>query len=197
MASALIRCFAGLAWIALALGCASPAGTFTSTRDPAYKARLARVLIVYHNQDASAPDLGQHFSDAFLGRLTELLTARGVDVECVRSPGGSANENGPVREATERFRPRQMLHFAPTRVDNKHQVRRTGLNSLPEYRHDTSASFECILADYRRPQPVWRSTVRYALVPDPAVIAEQLVARLTQELLLDPPDPPDPPSRSR
>ena len=163
----------------LLAGCASPQGEFRSKKDPAYTDSLRRVLIVYHNETESAPQIGRGFADVLLRRLTNALELQGVTSETVRPNNDALDLNGPVREAVDRFRPQQLLHFGWTGSSMHSGWSVTG--ELPRFTHDTTTKFSYSLVAGAGADTVWRGAVSYYVIPDAASVADQFVQQLVKE----------------
>jgi hypothetical protein len=175
---------AGLVCLLLLGACAGPKGNVESKRDPSYKGKLERLLIISHNEEAAAQSLGRTFSEALFARLSESLAQNGVVTEVVRPNKEELDQNAPVRSAAARFFPRQALHFGVSRVNTQAGVYRSTGADLPHYSYDTSVAFAFSLFDVARNQVVWRGELRYSSLPDPKTVADQFVAQLVTEKFL-------------
>lgn|ERR1043166_5858645 len=166
------------ALIALTLaGCASPQGKFRSQKDPSYNEKIGRVLVVYYNVDTTS-SLGRGFSDRFATRVAALLTQKSVPSEIVRMEREALDRNAPVKAATARFRPRQFLSFAVTRVDSMGGVHQAAPGQLLQFSSEMSATFEFSLADAQSGRTVWRTEAHYYSPPRAEDVADQLLEQL-------------------
>jgi hypothetical protein len=159
-----------------AVGCSSSKKKLPSRRPPAYRGKLERVLVVYENEDECAGYLGRKFVDGFLARLAESLSARGVDLEAVRTRKSDLDPNVPIREAANRFHPGQALYFGLTRVVNRSG--RTSPQELHPRSHEATLTFTFSLVDVSRNEVVWRGEVNYFVVPESYAVADQFVKQL-------------------
>ena len=169
----------GILCLTVLAGCASPQGEFRSKKDPAYKDRLGRVLIVYHNERESAPQLGRKFADVMLKRLSESLAQKGVVAETVRPSYEELDANAPVRAAIDRFHPQQAIHFGWTGSSTLSGWSVSG--ELPRFTHETSTKFAYSLLAGPRAETVWRGAVSYYALPDAETVAEQFMQQLVKE----------------
>jgi hypothetical protein len=173
-----------LGFLAYMPGCGSLSGEFNVNRDPQYEGKLERLLIIYHNEDDAAHLLGAKFSDTFLGRVSEALARRKVQVHVARPMQGGLDEPGVARLAAARFRPRQVMHFALSRVAVQTGVTRSTAGSTAQFINNQSVTFTFSLAEVGTDRYVWRGSLRYPVIPEGATVADQFVAQLVAERFL-------------
>jgi hypothetical protein len=165
--------------LAFFVGCASPKGGFEVKKDPGYKGKLERALVVYYHEEESIPQLGRRFADDFLKRLSELLSQKGVVTEIVRPRKEELDQNTRIRSAADRFHPNQVLEFGLTKsISREHW---SAAVNLPQMTHESSMTFGFSLFDVSRAQIVWRGEVRYYVVPEAKAVADQFMGQLVKE----------------
>jgi hypothetical protein len=157
--------------------CSTPKGRFESKRDPAYSQKLQRLLVV-HFVEGRGSFMGQRFSDDLGNRVVQMLTEKGVPSELVRVDRAELDLNTPVRDAGQRFRPRQLLYMGVSSINQSRSVHYTWPGDLPHFATDTSLGLEFNLVDVPTGKAVWRGRLTFHSVPR----AEDVVAQLQEEL---------------
>jgi hypothetical protein len=187
---------AGLVCIAFLASCSTPNGKVQSRKDPAYQGKLERVLLVYDDHEKTASltvlsprSLGPKFSAAFLRRLTEVLTEKGVTLEVVRPDPEALDPDAPAQAAATRFHPDHLLRFgiasmaSHTRPYSFSPSQQQELLSA-RFTQDTEVVFGFSLVDPARHQIVWRGELSYYVIPFPEHVADQFVQQLAAEKFL-------------
>ena len=173
--------FLSLAGLALLAGCASNQGKYQSQREPDYRSKMERVLIVYYNEDQSTLQMGKGFSTNLCARLTELLAQKGVVSEVVRPSERAVDQYASIRAAAARFRPGHLLYFGVGRVSSRGGVYRPSLEALPQFVHVSLVHFIYSLHDVTRGKTVWRGEGHYNVLPYPKVVADEFYEHLAAE----------------
>ena len=176
-----------ISWLAcltvLLSGCAT-SPRIEAKRDTSYTDKLERVLIVYHNEDQAAAQLGPKFSRDFLVRFQEVLGHESVPSLVVRPNKNEVDQDVPVRAAVADFRPRQALHFGLVRMASATTVSPQTYSSTSKVSHEKSLAFGFSLYDVTQGKTVWRGEMQYFHEPDAKSVADRFVEKLKAERLL-------------
>ena len=160
---------------------------FQTKKDPAYRGKLTKVLVVSQNADL-ALKLEKGFISRMLTRLTAALALKNVPVEVVQMNQSDLDPNSAVRTAAERFRPEELLYIALTRVNTQTVTRgNPGLPSTSAYIPQgpmvmvDSITISYSLQDRQSGKMVWRGEALFDPPPHPEDIADRLLKQLEAE----------------
>lgn len=175
-------CLCVLASLVL-VGCASPQGNFKTKKDPSYKGKLERILIVPRNEEM-ASSLGRDFPSRLLTRLTCSLAQKDVASEVVHLNKEDVDPDAPVKTAAAQFKAGQLLYVSLIRVASRNEAHPATLYGLPQFASEVSIVFAFGVVDAQSGKTVWRGELQFATVPNPEDVADQLLKELETEQLL-------------
>jgi hypothetical protein len=161
----------------LLAGCASPKAKFQSVKDPAYHAKLERVLLVPANEDMVS-HLGRSFLDQLLIRLETVLALKGLATQVVRVDKWELDRTAPLTAAATQFRATQLLEIALARLYTGQGARRRYPGGLIEPPSNASVIFAFRIVAGPTAKTVWRSEASFYVIPRPEDVADQLVEQL-------------------
>ena len=160
----------------LLAGCASPKAKFQSVKDPAYHAKLERVLLP---ADADVPSsLGRGFMGKLLLQLETVLASKGVATQVVRVDDWDLDQNARVDAAATQFRATHYLNVWLARWHVSLRQPRWYPMEVIEPGPDTSVVFAFRIVDLPTAKAVWRSEASFYVIPRPEDVADQLVEQL-------------------
>jgi len=158
-------------------GCASPKAKFQSVKDPAYHAKLERVLLLPADEDTGAY-LGRGFMDKLLLRLETVLNLKGVATQVVRVEKWELDQNASLNTAAAQFRATHFLVLALAHFHTTQRLPRWYPMQVIEPGPDTSVVFAFRIVAGSTGKTVWRSEASFYVIPRPESVADQLVEQL-------------------
>ena len=176
-----VICLCVLASLVL-VGCASPQSNFKTKKDPSYKGKLERVLIVPRNEDM-ASNLGRDFPNRLLTRLTSSLAQKDVASEVVHLNKDDVDPDAPVKSAAAKFRAGQLLYVSLSRVLSRNEAHPATLYGLPQFASQVSIVFAFSVVDVPSEKTIWRGALQFDTIPNPDDVADQLLKQLETEQL--------------
>ena len=163
----------------LLAGCASPKAKFRSVKDPAYHARLQRV-VVPANEDTPSR-LGRGFMDKLFLQLETALALKGVATQVVRVDKWELDQTGALNEAARQFRATHFLDMWLARSRISLREPRWYPMEVIEPGPDTSVVFAFRIVDGPTSKTVWRGEASFYVIPRPEDVADQLVEQLAAD----------------
>jgi hypothetical protein len=163
-------------------GCASPQGIFQTKRDPAYRGKLERILIVPRNEDM-ASSLGRNFPSRLLTRLTSSLAQKDVASEVVHLNKEDVDPDAPVKAEAAQFKAGQLLYVSLIRVASRNEAHPATLSGLPQFASAVSIVFAFGVVDVQSGKTVWRGNLQFDTIPNPEDVADQLLKQLEAQQL--------------